>query len=531
MTFREQFLSIPNALTGRKWWSLPGLRKLNWFISVVYVSQMLNGIDDGITGNMQERLLFEAFPAWHEALGNPSASAIGLLNAAAYISGLCTAPFITYVADRWGRRWCIRWNGLMGVIGTAIGCGAGASGGGYALFIVSRVVWGSGLAAHLICGPILIQELAHPFQRDRAAALFNPNYAIGGFLLAWVTFGTSYMGGHWGWRLPYLLQLPLALYLFIAAQFLPETPRWLMSKGREEEALEMLVKYHGEGDANDELVLFEFEEMKDALRKEKELKQDTWREIFGKKGNRHRLAIVLLIVICQNLSGTAIIGQYFTVVLANAGVTGTTKQTGVNVGLTATVWLGAMCGFLLVNRVKRRNLLIGVWSTLLVVSVAFTVTAARYEQYGEESAGLANVAMLFLYDFVFFLVCGPLFFSYQYECLSYSMRAKGALIWGVANKLISIFNAYVNSIALDRIGWKYYIVYNCLLFAQLIALYFLAVETKGYTLEEIAVLFDGGAAAPDVNAAPFEASAHAGLEKKAITTAGVKEADSDSVEK
>ncbi|GAA5892803.1 hypothetical protein JCM6882_000584 [Rhodosporidiobolus microsporus] len=524
-TLRNQFHAIPNALTGRKWWSLPGLRKLNWFISVVYISQMLNGIDDGITGNMQ------AFSSWHEALGNPSASAIGLLNAAAYIAGLFTAPVITYVADRYGRRWCIRWNGFCGVIGTVIGCIAGAAGHGYALFIVSRIVWGSGLAAHLICGPIIIQELAHPFQRDRAAALFNPNYAIGGFICAWISFGTSYMTGDWAWRVVYIFQLAPALYLLIAAQFVPETPRWLMSKGREQEALDMLVKYHGEGNATDELVLFEFEEMKEALHKEKELKQDTWREILGKKGNRHRLAIVLLIVICQNLSGTAIVGAYYTVVLSQVGITGTTKQTGINVGLTATVWLGAMVGFLLVNKLRRRVLLMGTWTALLCVSVAFTVTAARYNQYGDQAAGLANVAMLYLYDFVFFLVCGPLFFSYQYECLSYSMRAKGALVWGIANKLISIFNSYVNSIALDRIGWRYYVVYNCLLALQLTGMYFLAVETKGYTLEEIAVLFDGGAAAPDVNAAPFEMGAHAGLEKKPLTSSGVKEADSDSVEK
>lgn len=47
--------------------------------------------------------------------------------------------------------------------------------------------------------------------------------------------------------------------------------------------------------------------MKETLQKEKDLRQDTWREIVSQKGNRHRLYIVLLIVSCQNLSGTAII--------------------------------------------------------------------------------------------------------------------------------------------------------------------------------------------------------------------------------
>lgn len=80
-----------------------------------------------------------------------------------------------------------------------------------------------------------------------------------------------------------------------------------MSKGREAEAMDFLVKYHGNGNPNDELVLFEFQEMKEQIAAEKLAKQDTWKEFFATKGNRHRIAIVLLIVSCQNLSGTAII--------------------------------------------------------------------------------------------------------------------------------------------------------------------------------------------------------------------------------
>lgn len=79
-----------------------------------------------------------------------------------------------------------------------------------------------------------------------------------------------------------------------------------------------LVKYHGNGDPNDELVLFEAQEMREAIALEKVStkrvrqlhscstlvlqvrKQDTWAQLFATKGNRHRIAIVMLIVICQN---------------------------------------------------------------------------------------------------------------------------------------------------------------------------------------------------------------------------------------
>jgi len=68
---------------------------------------------------------FQAYPAWHAALGYPSSSSIGLLNAASFIAGLCTAPFATWVADRWGRKWCVRYSALTALLATTIGSCAG----------------------------------------------------------------------------------------------------------------------------------------------------------------------------------------------------------------------------------------------------------------------------------------------------------------------------------------------------------------------------------------------------------------------
>uniref|UniRef100_A0A0K3CPR3 FGENESH: predicted gene_14.98 protein n=1 Tax=Rhodotorula toruloides TaxID=5286 RepID=A0A0K3CPR3_RHOTO len=526
---RGQYRHIPNALhkPGVRWWEI----------------RAFNGFDDGLIGS------FQAYPSWHRALGYPSSSAIGLLNAAAYIAGLLTAPVAGYVADRWGRRWCVRYSAIAGLVATAIGACAGIDdASGYAFFIVSRIIFGSGLAFCVVISPILLQELPHPSQRVIIAGLFNTNYAVGNFIAAWLCFGCSYIKNDWSWRTVYIIQIIPALYLLLAIHFVPESPRWLMSKGREAEALDFLVKYHGDGNPKDELVLFEFGEMKETLQKEKDLRQDTWREIVSRPGNRHRLYIVLLIVSCQNLSGTAIIQYYYTHILKLVGITDTQQVTGLNAGLTFWVWLAAILGVYIVSRVKRRTLLLGAWSALIVVNVAFTVTAAEYTRTGSAAAGergfrpsssfrhahlvadfggRANIALLWLYDGAFFIVCGPLFFSYQAECLSYSMRAKGMMLWGMVNKLISIFNAYVNSIALDEIGWKYYLVYTCILSIQLVGMYFLCVETSGLTLEEISAVFDGPATAPTVDAGPFEAGLH---EKKGDTHLA-RAADGDTLEK
>ncbi len=103
-------------------------------------------------------------------------------------------------------------------------------------------------------------------------------------------------------RIPYILQVPLALYILIAVQFVPETPRFLLSKGREQEAFQFLVEYHGNGDPHDELVQFEFQEMKMAIRKEQAAKAETWSQILRLRPNRHRLGLALLMTFCTNVS-------------------------------------------------------------------------------------------------------------------------------------------------------------------------------------------------------------------------------------
>lgn len=112
----------------------------------------------------------------------------------------------------------------------------------YAFFIVSRIIFGSGLAFCVVISPILLQELPHPSQRVTIAGLFNTNYAVGNFIAAWLCFGCSYIKNDWSWRTVYIIQIIPALYLLLAIHFVPESPRWLMSKGREAEALDFLVK-------------------------------------------------------------------------------------------------------------------------------------------------------------------------------------------------------------------------------------------------------------------------------------------------
>jgi hypothetical protein len=100
------------------------------------------------------------------------------------------------------------------------------------------------------------------------------------------------MDSSWAWRIPSLLQLAVPCLALYGTIMTPESPRWLISQGRVEEAREVVTKYHGGGDAGSALVSFEMAEIEKSIILEAEAKQSTsYLDMFKTKGNRHRLVI------------------------------------------------------------------------------------------------------------------------------------------------------------------------------------------------------------------------------------------------
>lgn len=77
------------------------------------------------------------------------------------------------------------------------------------------------------------------------------------------------------------------------------------------------------------------------------------------------------------------------------------------------------------------------------------------------------------------------------EIFPYQQRAKGIAIEQLAVRFAVFFNTYVNPIALDSIGWRYYIVYCVWILVEITTVWFLFPETHGRTLEELSFMFEG----------------------------------------
>ena len=122
----------------------------------------------------------------------------------------------------------------------------------------------------------------------------------------------------WAWRIPSLIQAVPSLCCMVILLFIPESPRWLISRDRHEEALEILAITNAAGRTDDPVVLLQYREISDTLAWEKARELSVF-QALAQPSNRRRLFITSTFSIIVMLPGTNIIQFYFGDMLSNAG--------------------------------------------------------------------------------------------------------------------------------------------------------------------------------------------------------------------
>ena len=131
---------------------------------------------------------------------------------------------------------------------------------------------------------------------------------------------------------------------------------------------------------------------------------------------------------------------------------------------------------------------------MIIFFTAGTISLARFPHGpGGENINAAHsvIVFIFLYYIAYNIGFSGMLVSYSSEILPYRLRAKGLTIMWFCVDLSLWFNQYVNPIALEKIGWKYYLVYCIWLLFELFVVWKFYIETKDTPLEEIAKYFDG----------------------------------------
>ncbi|KAL1960284.1 hypothetical protein VTO42DRAFT_8244 [Malbranchea cinnamomea] len=495
------------------WKREPHLRKLYAMTVVLMVASATTGYDGMLMNTSQQIDAWKTFFSPEIDDNNLLGIMINMMNIGSIISFFITP----YVADHFGRRIAI----MIGCAFMVLGAFIGAFANGYDMYIASRIILGFGNSFAQMCSPLLLTELCHPQHRGPVTAVYNCLWNAGALLVAAIGWGTSYVKNDWSWRSITLIQAVPSVIQLLFIWWIPESPRFLISKDRNEEALHILATYHGGGDRNNATVQFEFREIKETMRLEKEAgNQSSYLDFFRTKGNLWRFAIVVSLGVISQYSGNALFSNYMDAIYEGAGITEMNQKLALSTGKTILDVIVTVTAAFQVDRFGRRPLFLTAISGMVGSFVCWTITGAVYENSGETNQGSGYAQLVFIWLFGIFYDIGfsGLLVAYALEVLPFRLRAKGMMIMNLTVQAFLALSNQTNKIAWDNLPnhWNFMLFYTLWDFLELVFVYFVYVETKGPTLEEIARIFDGDDAIAHVDIHEVEKEIEA-VERESIS--------------
>jgi len=337
--------------------------------------------------------------------------------------------------------------------------------------IIARLVLGIAVGTASFVAPMYISELA-PKKIRGGVTTFNQLMVVSGIMVAYIAnWALKDSANNWRWMLG-LGALP-GLVLAIGMFFQPYSPRWLVEKGREDEALDVLKRARdSEDEAKEELG-----EIKEAAKDERGVR-DIW-----KPDVRPLVVVGLVLAFAQQLIGVNTVIYYAPTILKFTGVgSGSAITQALSVGITNLVF--TIVAVLILDKVGRRPLLtigtIGCIVSLVVLGVFFASSSLQ------NSASWIALVCLIVYIASFAIGLGPVFWLMIAEIFPLSVRSPAMSISTVgnwaSNFLVSSFFLTLTSAITKQGTFWLYAGFGVL---ALIFFYARVPETKDRSLEEI----------------------------------------------
>jgi MFS transporter, SP family, arabinose:H+ symporter len=280
------------------------------------------------------------------------------------------------LSDRLGRRPVLQ----IGAVLFAVSAIASAMAPDYVTLVFARMLGGFGVGAALIVAPMYIAEMAPPASRGRFVSLNQLNIVVGisaAFFSNYLILTLGESGavwtealrlGEWNWRWMLGIEaLPAVVYL-LALSLVPESPRWLVMRGREAEATEILGRVAGDG------AVAVLRDVKESIVAEARLGQTSWRALLH-PSLRLVMIIGIVIGILQQVSGINAVFFYAPMIFEKSGIgTNAAFMQAALVGLVNLVF--TVVAMALIDRFGRRPLLVfglsGIAACMLLLAWAFS---------------------------------------------------------------------------------------------------------------------------------------------------------------
>ncbi len=394
-----------------------------------------------------------------------SSKSLGITVSIAIWGTVVGAMLAGFPGERYGRRDSLRIMALFYLV-SALGC---ALAWNWWSLVVFRFIGGLGIGGSSVLAPMYIAEVAPAKWRGRLVGLFQFNVVFG-ILLAYFSnylIALAHPGSpEWRWDLG-VAAFPAALF-FVMLFTIPRSPRWLVKKGRVDEARSVLQMT---GDENYERDLQEIVESIDVEQKQAAEKLFSRRYAFP-------IFLAVSIGMFNQLSGINAILYYLNDIFAHAGfsrISGNLQA----VAIGATNLVFTMIAMSVIDKLGRKTLLlvgsVGTAACLAGVSAIFFTHSHE------------NLLVWLLVGYIAFFAFsqGAVIWVYISEVFPNTVRAKGQSLGSFSHWFMNALISGIFPLMAASSGAYPFVFFSVMMVLQFFVVLFVYPETKGFTLEEM----------------------------------------------
>lgn len=491
-TEQEHTLTVREALKTHTWaviWS-----------AVMSATIIMEGYDNILIGS------FYAYPSFQKKYGHPvhgDESNYQLtgpwqvaLSTASTAGIIVTLIFNGWLVERFGHRHVI----LVSLVLMAAFIFLTFFAKNLTHLVIGQVLCGIPWGIFATMGPTYSSEIAPLALRGQLLAYVNMCWAIGQFVAAGVLKGLVNNTTEWSYRIPFAVQWAWIPPLFILTYLAPDSPWWLVRKGRIEDAKKTVRRItnksiHDQVEARVALMIRTTE-----LEREQEQLKAADKENLGWRAylrlfhgpNRRRTEIACIAFAGQVLSGStfAYSPSYF---FSQAGLA-LDDVYKLNLGTTAIAFTGTFCSWFLLHRFGRRTIYVTGYFILVVLLLVIGILAFPAENSGTVKWVQAGFTICWVGTYA--LTIGPLAFTIVAEISATNLRAQSIALarnaYNLASLLSNIVEPYLINPGNANLKGKTAFVWFGTAFPTLVWAFFRLPETKDRTYEELDVMFERG---------------------------------------
>lgn len=438
--------------------------KFLWLYVVAIVASLgglLSGYDTGVISGA---LLF-INETW-----DLSISLQGLVVSSVLIGAVIGAATNGVLADIFGRKKIIIATAIIFILGSIL-CGFAPN---VYVLIISRIFVGLAVGIVNFVIPLYLSEIAPKAVRGTLVSLYQ--WAITAGILFSYAINSVFANSVFSWRWMLLAGVLPGLVLLIGMSFMSDTPRWLISKNKDEEAKKVLKKIEPDVDTENEI-----KEIKHTLK----LNENLDRKFKFKKWMIMPFVVGVGIMFAQICTGINTIIYYAPTIFKIAGFDSNSNAIYATTGIGVVNFLMTIVAVFFTDKLGRKPLLyFGLTGVML--SLAALGCAFAYQEVLGAGLKIVAVGSLVTYIICFAMSLGPIGWILVSEVFPLKIRGIAMSICTVANFAFNFFVVGSFPVLIHKIGGAYtFWGFAAVSFLCILFVYFFVPETKGISLEQI----------------------------------------------